>query len=171
MDIYEGITDLENLFDQKVSGFKNAEQELSAKEIEVNSKYAKAYIQLVHDVLNEMKGLDEEEEISVRNDVIGGYFVESDDNNKKSTAILHEDGLIIKLTFDNFTETHSYSREKSYNEEFLNQLLDEANISVHFDGDLVDPYITIVYSRVKELIDEETPESLGSNSQPKTLGL
>jgi len=144
--------ELDSLFDQKIVEIKETEKKESQRIKEINQKYADAYISLVKDVIKSMHVKDEIVPIHVKNEIIGNYLLKGDGvgyEEMESNAILKTNQLDIVLEFNEYVGSY-INIEDGYDEELLNKILGDSNISVkRYSGEegISNSHIDIVYKR------------------------
>ena len=122
------IEKINKLFDSKVIELK---EEREKQYHEVNLIYANAFVELVVKALAQARNLNECEYLKIKNDIIGNY-------SDQSLVMLSESGMDIYLKFKN-----SIYREKVYDENYINDMLKNSNISIKTEERL----ITISFNR------------------------
>lgn len=102
------------------------ENEQRQTKIDYNDELAKAYIQLVSDVANEIPRRNQSFAFHASSKVIGNFYQKADVN-KHSVAILNQHGLGIYLEFD---KDRTLNQSELYAEEYLNRVLEKFHIFV-----------------------------------------
>lgn len=119
------------------------ENEQRQTKIDYNNELAKAYIQLVSDVANEIPRRNQAFAFHASSQVIGNFYRKEDCADKRSIAILNQHGLGIYLEFD---KDRTLNQSELYDEEYLNRVLEKFHISVQIlEGeDMGDRKIAVV---------------------------
>ena len=145
--------ELDNLFDEKINEIHIKEENEKKRIDETNRKYANAYVELVKSVISIMTDFDKRTPINTRKDIIGNYIVHSDKmdyDGLVSEAILTKNMLDIILVFNEY-RGFCVNKEEGYDENMVNQMLNNSNINIHtkYDdgGGMCNTSITVTYKR------------------------
>ena len=180
--VVNGLMILNNVFDEKVTSLikKEEEEKINSDEYQVNLKYANAYIKLVQEIIPTMNKRGVSQNIKVGTNISNTIGNCIDDNDSLhlhkhgcSNAIISNEGLDIVLVFLETYERNMY-REEGYNEDLLNEILKEANISVKTElagSSIKTGMIYISYRREKKLEDNVCEERVSPSEKAKRLGL
>ncbi|CDE09307.1 unknown [Bacillus sp. CAG:988] len=125
---------------EAIGSYENEQRQIK---IDYNDELAKAYVQLVSDVANEIPQRNQVFAFQASSQVIGNFYRKEDCADKRSIAILNQHGLGIYLEFD---KDRTLNQSELYAEEYLNRVLEKFHISVQIlEGeDMGDRKIAVV---------------------------
>lgn len=142
----EDMTKLNDLFNEKVFNIQKFEEELRVRKQAIAEKYAEAYIKLVMDVIERETSLNRNQPIAVKNNVIGNYFIEGEEQGILTESCMTKKELNITLRFDpqeKIYSTRTIIREYNYDERMVNEIL--SNFGIKIQTFPKDGWIKIVF--------------------------
>ena len=124
----EDKNELNRLFEEKVSSFESKEKEILVKKKEISNKYAKAYLKLVMDVIENSNHLYKLSNINVKNSTIGEY--NDSGFSLPPRYYMTKNSLEILLIFSNGISHNTTDDANFYDEIMVNEILADFGINV-----------------------------------------